>query len=101
MALGRVAGAEVRDDGRVLWAIGNSPIAYFNCVAYADLAAEEADREIAAPGCFVPGGFRRGPDASGARISTPRIRHSVDGIHPILPYHCQGKPMEGEPRWES
>jgi hypothetical protein len=54
-----------------------------------------------APGCFVPGDFRQGPDSSGARTSTPRIRLSVDGIHPVLPYHCQGKPVEGEPRWES
>jgi hypothetical protein len=48
MEIGQAAGAEVRDDGRVRWAIGNSPIDYFNCVAYADLTGEEADREITA-----------------------------------------------------
>jgi hypothetical protein len=36
MALGRAAGAEERDDGRV------PPIDYHNCVVYADLAQEEA-----------------------------------------------------------
>jgi hypothetical protein len=48
MEIGRAAGGEVRDDGRVRWAIGNSPIDFFNCVAFADLDAEEADREITA-----------------------------------------------------
>jgi hypothetical protein len=36
----------------------------------------------------VPGDFLRRRDASGARISTPRIHLSVDGIHPVLPYYC-------------
>ena len=48
MALGRAVGAEVRDDGRVRWAIGNSPIDYHNCVVHADLTEEEADGEIEA-----------------------------------------------------
>ena len=48
MALGRVAGAEVRDDGRVRWAIWNSPIDYHNRVVDARPTPEEADREIAA-----------------------------------------------------
>jgi len=48
MALGRAAGAEVRDDGRVRWTIGNSPIDYHNCVVYADLTEEEANGEIEA-----------------------------------------------------
>jgi len=40
------------------------------------------------PGCFVTGDFSRRPDASVAMISTPRTQLSVDGIDPILPYHC-------------
>jgi hypothetical protein len=37
VTLGRVAGAEERDDGRVRWVIGNSPVDYHNCVVSADL----------------------------------------------------------------
>jgi GNAT superfamily N-acetyltransferase len=48
MALGRAAGAEERDDGRVRWVIGNSPIDYHNCVVRANLTREEADGEIEA-----------------------------------------------------
>ena len=66
MEIGRAAGGEVRDDGRVRWAIGNSPIDFFNCVAFADLDAEEADREITASiermrAQEVPGSWHVGP----------------------------------------
>jgi GNAT superfamily N-acetyltransferase len=66
MEAGRASGAEVRDDGRVRWAIGNSPVDYFNCVAYADLTGEEADREITASierlrARGVPGSWHVGP----------------------------------------
>jgi hypothetical protein len=66
MALGRAAGSEVREDGRVRWAIGNSPIDYFNCVAYANLSREAADREITASlermrTHDVPGSWHVGP----------------------------------------
>ena len=37
LGLGRAAGAEECDDGRVRWAIGNCPIDYHNCVVRADL----------------------------------------------------------------
>ncbi|HEV2743620.1 MAG TPA: hypothetical protein VGV91_10715, partial [Rubrobacter sp.] len=46
LALGRAAGAEERDDGRVRWIIGNCPIDYLNAVVRADLSAEEADGAI-------------------------------------------------------
>ena len=66
MEIGRAAGGEVRDDGRVRWAIGNSPIDFFNCVAFADLAGKEADREITASiermrAHDVPGSWHVGP----------------------------------------
>ena len=37
MALGRAGGAEVRDDARLRWVIGGSPVDYHNCVVHADL----------------------------------------------------------------
>ena len=66
MVLGRAAGADVRDDGRVRWAIGNSPIDYHNCVVGADLTGEEADAEIEASmermrAHGVPGSWHVGP----------------------------------------
>ena len=66
MEIGRAAGGELRDDGRVRWAIGNSPIDFFNCVAFADLDAEEADGEITASiermrAHDVPGSWHVGP----------------------------------------
>lgn len=66
IALGRAAGAEMRDDGRVRWVIGNSPIDYHNCVVHADLAPEEADEEIEASlqrmrVHHVPGSWHVGP----------------------------------------
>src|SRR5215210_5046363 len=77
MALGRAAGAEVRDDGRVRWVIGNSPIDYHNCVLYADLTEEEADGEIeaslrrmrahGAPASWHVGPSMRPPDPGGLR----------------------------------
>ncbi len=77
MALGRVARAYERDDGRVRWAIGGSPIDYSNCVVCADLAPEEADAEITAsierlrehgvPGSWHVGPSMRPPDL-GARL---------------------------------
>ena len=46
VALGRAAGAEERDDGKVRWVIGDIPIDYHNCVVHAQLSPEEADGEI-------------------------------------------------------
>ena len=75
MAFGRAAGSEERDDGRVQWAIGGSPIDYFNCVVHADLAPEEADQEIRASlermrAHDVPGSWHVGPRCA-HQASTP------------------------------
>jgi ribosomal protein S18 acetylase RimI-like enzyme len=79
MALGRAARAEERDDGRIRWAIGNSPIDYHNCVVHADLTPNEADREIEAslqrmrehevPGSWHVGPSMRPPDLGGRLIA--------------------------------
>ncbi len=66
LALGRAAGAEERDDGRVSWTIGNCPIDYHNAVVRADLSPEEADKEIEASlermrAHGVPGSWHVGP----------------------------------------
>ncbi|CAN5819150.1 GNAT family N-acetyltransferase [soil metagenome] len=89
LALGRAAGAEERDDGRVCWAIGGSPIDYFNCVVHADLAHEEADGEIEAslermrahgsPGsCHVGPSMR--PRDLGARLVAHGFEYGGDDI---------------------
>jgi len=79
MALGRAAGAEVRDDGRVRWVIGSSPIDYHNCVVDADLTEEEADGEIEAslrrmrahrvPASWHVGPSMRPPDLGGRLVA--------------------------------
>ena len=79
MALGRAAGAEERDDGRVRWVIGNSPIDYHNCVVHADLTQEDANGEIEAflertrahgvPGSWHVGPSMRPPDLGGRLIA--------------------------------
>lgn len=66
LALGRAAGAEERDDGRVSWIIGNCPIDYHNAVVRADLSPEEANQEIEASlermrAHGVPGSWHVGP----------------------------------------
>jgi GNAT superfamily N-acetyltransferase len=88
-ALGRAAAAEERDDGRVRWVIGNSPIDYHNCVVYADLAQEEADGEIEAslkrmrahgvPGSWHIGPSMRPPDL-GARLIAHGFEYGGDDI---------------------
>jgi hypothetical protein len=89
MALGRAAGAEVRDDGRVRWAIGGSPIDYFNCVVYVDLTEEAADLEIEASlermrahgvsGSWHVGPSMRPPDL-GARLLAHGFEYGGDDI---------------------
>ena len=84
MELGRVAGADVREDGRVRWAIGNSPIDYHNCVVHAALTPEEADAEIQASlECMrahdVPGTSMRPPDL-GARLVAHGFESGGDDI---------------------
>jgi ribosomal protein S18 acetylase RimI-like enzyme len=89
MALGRAAGAEERDDGRVRWAIGNSPIDYHNCVVHADLTRDEADGEIEVslqrmrahrvPGSWHLGPSMRPPDL-GARLIAHGFEYGGDDI---------------------
>ena len=89
MALGRAAGAEERDDGRVRWVIGNSPIDYHNCVVHADLTEEEADGEITAslermrahgvPGSWHVGASMRPPDL-GRRLTAHGFEYGGDDI---------------------
>ena len=66
LTLGRAAGGEERDDGRVRWVIGNCPIDYHNAVVGAALPAEEADRAILESRermreAGVPGSWHIGP----------------------------------------
>lgn len=83
MALGRAAGAEERDDGRIRWAIGNSPIDYHNCVVQADLTREEADGEIEASlermrAHGVPGSWHVGPSMRPSDLGERLIAHGFE-----------------------
>ena len=83
LALGRAAGAEERDDGRVRWVIGNSPIDYHNCVVQADLTREEADGEIEASlermrAHGVPGSWHVGPSMRPSDLGERLIAHSFE-----------------------
>ncbi len=83
MALGRAAGAEERDDGRVRWVIGNSPIDYHNCVVHADLTQEEADGEIEASlermrARGVPASWHVGPSMRPPDLGEHLIAHGFE-----------------------
>jgi GNAT superfamily N-acetyltransferase len=83
MLLGRAAGAEVRDDGRVRWAIGNSPIDYHNCVVNTDLTPEEADEEIEASlesmrAHEVPGSWHVGPSMRPPDLGERLVAHGFE-----------------------
>jgi GNAT superfamily N-acetyltransferase len=89
MALGRAAGAEERDDGRVRWVIGNSPIDYHNCVVHADLTQDEADQEIETSlermrALGVPGSWHVGPSMRpsdlGVRLAAQGFEYGGDDI---------------------
>src|SRR5215216_1540043 len=89
MDLGRAAGAEERDDGRVRWVVGNSPIGYHNCVVYADLNLAEADGEIEASlkrmrAHGVPGSWHVGPSMRpsdlGRRLTAHGFEYGGDDI---------------------
>jgi ribosomal protein S18 acetylase RimI-like enzyme len=79
LALGRAAGAEERDDGRVRWVIGNCPIDYHNCVVRAEQTPEEADGVIldsqerfrvrGVPGSWHVGPSMRPPDLGGRLLA--------------------------------
>jgi GNAT superfamily N-acetyltransferase len=83
MALGRAAGAEERDDGRVRWVIGNSLIAYHNSVVFADLSREEVDREIEASlqrmrAHGVPGSWHVGPSMRPPDVGERLVAHGFE-----------------------
>ena len=83
MALGRAAGAEERDDGRIRWTIGNSPIDYHNCVVHADLRREEADGEIEASlermqAHGVPGSWHVGPSMRPSDLGERLVAHGFE-----------------------
>jgi GNAT superfamily N-acetyltransferase len=85
LAVGRAAGGEERDDGRVRWTIGGSPIDYHNCVVAADLTEREADgvilesvKLLRAHG--VPGTWHVGPSMRPADLGERLVRHGfADG----------------------
>jgi GNAT superfamily N-acetyltransferase len=83
LGLGRAAGAEERDDGRVRWVIGNCPIDYHNCVVRADLSPEEIDGVILeslerfrAHG--VPGSWHVGPSMRPSDLGERLLAHGFD-----------------------
>jgi GNAT superfamily N-acetyltransferase len=83
MLLGRAAGAELRDDGRVRWCIGNSPIDYHNCVVQAHLTPDEADEEIEASLermriHDVPGSWHVGPSMSPEDLGERLVAHGFE-----------------------
>jgi GNAT superfamily N-acetyltransferase len=83
MALGRAGGAEERDDGRVRWDIGNSPIDYHNCVVHADLRPEEEDGEIEASlqrmrAHGVPGSWHVGPSMRPPDLGERLVAHGFE-----------------------
>ena len=83
VALGRAAGAEERDDGRVRWVIGDIPIDYHNCVVHAQLSPEEADGEILESlerfrAHRAPGSWHVGPSMRPADIGERLMAHGFD-----------------------
>jgi GNAT superfamily N-acetyltransferase len=89
LALGRAAGAEVRDEARVRWTIGNCPIDYHNAVVHADLSPGEADGVIRASldrmrALGVPGSWHVGPSMRpvdlGERLAAHGFEHAGDDI---------------------
>src|ERR671925_163129 len=55
LALGRAGGGEERDDPRLRWVIGGSPVDHHNCVVHADLPPEDVDAAVAAGVGRIPG----------------------------------------------
>ncbi len=83
LALGRAAGAEERDDGRVRWVIGNCPIGYHNCVVRADLSPEETDEVILESlerfrALGVPGSWHVGPSMRPPDLGERLLAHGFD-----------------------
>ena len=89
LELGRAAGAEERNDGKVGWVIGNCPIDYHNAVVTANLSEEEADavireslermRTLGVPGTWHVGPSMRPGDLA-ERLSAAGFEHGGDDI---------------------
>ena len=79
LRMGAAGGGVQRDDAKVRWTIGGSPLDYHNAVVAADLTAEDADAVIAesrelmkahaVPGCWHVGPSMRPSDLG------DRLRH--------------------------
>jgi GNAT superfamily N-acetyltransferase len=83
LALGRAVEADLRDDGRVSWTIGNCPIDYHNAVVWADLAPGEADQEIEASlermrAHGVPGSWHVGPSMRPSDLEQRLTAHGFE-----------------------
>ena len=83
LELGRAAGAEERDDWRIRWVIGNSPIDYHNCVVHADLTPEETDYVILESlerfrAHKVPGSWHVGPSMQPPDLGERLLAHGFD-----------------------
>jgi GNAT superfamily N-acetyltransferase len=83
LGLGRAAGAEERDDGRIRWVIGNSPIDYHNCVVHANLPPEETDAVILESlerfrAHKVPGSWHVGPSMRPPDLGERLLAHGFD-----------------------
>jgi GNAT superfamily N-acetyltransferase len=68
MALGVAGGGEVREDARLRWVIGGSPVDVHNCIVHAELEPEEVDGAVdEVLGRFrahgVPGSWHVGPSS--------------------------------------
>ncbi|HEY4027857.1 MAG TPA: N-acetyltransferase [Candidatus Dormibacteraeota bacterium] len=80
VAMGRAGDGEERDDERVRWVIGGSPIDYHNCVVRAGLTPETADEAIGASVARlrahrVPGTWHVGPSMRPADLGERLVRH--------------------------
>lgn len=83
LAMGRAGGGEMRDDGRLCWTIGGSPIGYHNAVVTARLEARDADAAIAAAigrmrAHRVPGSWHLGPGMTPADLGQRLVDQGFD-----------------------
>jgi len=83
LAMGRAGGGVERNDERLAWTVGGSPIDYHNCVVRADLPEDAADesiasfvRELDAHG--VAGSWHVGPSMRPADLGRRLLRHGFE-----------------------